>query len=133
MESFQHLYAGKHLTRENMSNRYKQFKENEKTFHWNDDFQLVLTSNGKLKDTDSPAGREARKTGLFDEQNCLRRKGDVPFSIFYAKMSAMGISDRSKVSSMYLNMTGSPALHTANLRQYCYKKHAAAGTITARS
>ena len=92
-------------------------------------FQLALTPDGKLKDSDSPAGHEAVKTGLFDEQHFLRRKGEVPFSVFYAKMIAMGINDRLKISSMYLNKTGSPALHTANLRQYSYKQHAAVGTV----
>ena len=31
---FQHLYGGKHLTKQEMSNKYNQFKENERTFHW---------------------------------------------------------------------------------------------------
>jgi hypothetical protein len=126
---YQHLNCGKHLTKQEMSNNYNQFKENEQTFHWTDDLQLVLTSDGKLKDSDSPAGHEAMKTGLFDEEKCLRRKGDVPYSVFHAKMVAMGVNDQSKISSMYLNKTGSPALHTANLRLRSYKQHAAVETV----
>ena len=125
---FQHLCGGKGLTKEDLSCKYNEFKENERTFHWNDDYQLQLTADGKLQNPDAPAGREALKTGLFDEQNHLRRKGDLPFSIFQAKMLAMGHTDRAEISSMYCNKTGSAALHTANLRQIVYRQHAAVGT-----
>jgi hypothetical protein len=125
---FQHLFGCKGLTRQEMSTKYNQFKENERTFYWDNIFQLVVTSDGKLEDPNSPAGNEAMKTGMFDEQYRLRRKGDVPFSVFQAKMRAMGINDQSKISSMYSNVTGSPALHTANLRQNTYRQQAAVGT-----
>ena len=125
---FQHLYSGKGFTRQEMSSKYNEFKENERTFHWDDSFQLAVTANGKLKDPDSPSGCEAMKTGIFDEQQRLRRRGEIPYSVFQAKMFAMGIKDRSKISSMYSNMTGSTALQTRDLKQYSYRTHAAVGT-----
>ncbi|CAF0804015.1 unnamed protein product [Adineta steineri] len=125
---FQHLHRGKHLTKQEIADKYNQFKENEQTFKWKDDYQLVLTNEGKLTNPDSPVDCEAMKTGLFDEQYRLRRKGEIPYSVFYAKMVSMGITDRSKISSMHLNTTGSPSLRTANLRKYTYKQHAAVNT-----
>ena len=124
----QHLYRGKGLTKEEMANKYREFKRNERTFQWHDDYKCVITSDGKLRDPDTPAGREALKTGLFDEQNCLRRKGELPFNVFEAKLSAMGFTDRKQISSMYWNMTGSTALHASNLRQSSYRRYAATTT-----
>ena len=124
----QHLYRGKGLTKEEMANKYREFKRNERTFQWHDDYKCVITSDGKLRDPDTPAGREALKTGLFDEQNCLRRKGELPFNVFEAKLSAMGFTDRKQISSMYWNMTGSTALHASNLRQSSYRRCAATAT-----
>ncbi|CAF4251180.1 unnamed protein product, partial [Rotaria sordida] len=93
---FQHLHRGQYSSKQEMSTAYKQFKENEKSFKWNPDYQLNLTSDGKLQDPNSSAGQEAMKTGLFDEKNRLRRHRDIPYSIFQSKMFDMNITDRSK-------------------------------------
>jgi hypothetical protein len=127
--TFQQWQKDKGMTKEAISREYHEFKENERTFRWNPKFQLQLTSDGKLSDPESPAGREAMKTGLFDEQFQLRRYGKIPFPVFQAKLFQMGADNRSKIASMYRNQTGTDNITTKDLRTSEYRNHAAIGTV----
>ncbi len=50
----------------------------------------------------TPAGREAMKTGLFDEQGSLHQRPDqIPWTVFKSKMQQMNIDP--KMASAYTN------------------------------
>ena len=119
---YQHLYQGQGKTKQELARMFHDFRAQERTFKWEANYQIEFSADGQLI-MSTPAGREAMKTGLFDEEGNLRQRPDqIPWIVFKSKMQQMNI-DPKMASAMRSNFTGSIHLNADHLKTSNYRQH----------